>query len=60
MPGADLILAAAPILILVYWMTRRKPLPSAKALPYAAAAAYLVQRGWLDNNARLSNASVLA
>ena len=42
MPIIDLIFAAGPILLLVFWMTRKEPLPSAKALPLAAVVAYLI------------------
>ncbi len=43
MTAADLCFAAGPILLLVDWMTKRSPMPSAQALPLAAVAAYLVR-----------------
>ena len=49
MPIVDLIFATGPILLLVFWMMKKTPLPSAKALPLAAAVAYGVRVGWLVN-----------
>ena len=60
MRAADLIFAAGPILLLIYWMTKKTPLPSAKALPLAAVTAYIVQLTWFGAGATLVNASVLA
>lgn len=60
MPGVDLILAAGPILLLIYWMTKAQPLPSATALPLAAVVAYGVQLAGFGRNLTVVNASVLA
>ena len=60
MPGADLIFAAGPILLLIVWMTKRSPMPSAKALPLAAIVAYFVRLVWFGTDANLVNASVQA
>ncbi len=60
MRSLDLLLAAAPILLLVYWLTKRTPMSSARALPLAAAAAYLVRLGWFGTDPNLVNASVVA
>lgn len=57
---ADLIFAAGPLLLLLFWMTKRKPLPSALALPLAAAIACVVQLTWFGADTTLVNASVLA
>ncbi|MDP3070850.1 MAG: L-lactate permease [Opitutaceae bacterium] len=60
MPLGDLICAAAPILLLIYWMTRQTPVPSAKALPLAALVAYGIRLAWFGTDANLVNASVVA
>lgn len=60
MTATDLILAAGPVLLLVYWMTKRTPMPSAKALPLAAIVAYGVRLVWFGTDANLVNASVVA
>jgi lactate permease len=60
MRSLDLLLAAAPILLLVYWLTKRTPMSSACALPLAAAVAYLVRLGWFGTDPNLVNASVVA
>lgn len=60
MPAADLVFAAGPILLLIYWMTKGDPLPSAKALPLAAATAYLTKLAWFGLDPNLVNASVVA
>ena len=59
MSAADLIFAAGPILLLIHWMTRKKPMPSAKALPLAALVAYGIRLAWFGTGANLVNASVL-
>lgn len=56
----DLALAAGPILLLVYWMTKRKPMRSARALPLAAAVAYFARLGWFGTDPNEVNASVVA
>ncbi|QDU29270.1 L-lactate permease [Anatilimnocola aggregata] len=60
MTAADLIFAAGPVLLLIYWMTKRAPIPSAKALPLAAIMAYGVRLVWFGTDANLVNASVMA
>jgi lactate permease len=60
MSAADLIFAALPILLLIYWMTRSTPMPSAKALPLAAIVAYGIRLLWFGTEARLVHASVVA
>jgi lactate permease len=56
----DLILAAGPILLLIHWLTRKTPMPSAKALPLAALVAYGIRLAWFGTDANLVNASVVA
>jgi lactate permease len=58
--AADLSFAAGPILLLIYWMTKRAPMPSAKALPLAAIVAYGVRLVWFGTDANVVNASVMA
>lgn len=60
MSTTDLIAAAGPILLLIFWMTKAQPMPSAKALPLAALVAYGVRLAWFGTDATLVNASVLA
>ncbi|MEQ1861382.1 MAG: L-lactate permease [Chthoniobacteraceae bacterium] len=60
MPSADLLFAAGPILLLVFLMTKKTPMPSAKALPLAALAACLARLAWFGTDATLVSASVLA
>ncbi len=60
MPAAHLFFAAGPILLLIYWMTRKAPMPSARALPLAAAVTWLVQLAWFGADARQVHASVIA
>ncbi len=57
---ADLMLAAGPILLLIHWMTKKEPMPSAKALPLAAVVAYGIRLVWFGTDANLVNASVVA
>lgn len=58
--NADLIFAAGPIIILIFWMTKKSPMPSAQALPLAALLAYGIRLAWFGTDANLVNASVLA
>lgn len=60
MLSADLIFAIIPILVLIYWMTKASPMPSAKALPLAAILAYGIRLGWFGTKAKLVHASVIA
>lgn len=59
MSPADLSFAAGPILLLIHWMTKPKPMPSAKALPLAALIAYGSRLAWFGTDANLVNASVV-
>jgi len=60
MAAANLIFAGGPILLLIYLMTKKRPVPSAQALPLAAVVAYGVQLAWFGTNLTLVNASVMA
>ena len=60
MTEANLIFAAGPILLLIFLMTKRVPMPSAKALPLAAVVTYGVQLAWFEADARQIHASILA
>jgi lactate permease len=55
----SLFFATAPLLLLVYLMTRRKALPAHVALPIAAVVAYVVRLGWFGNDPTLVHAAVL-
>jgi len=56
----DLIFAAAPILFLVYVMTKPRPLPSTVAFFLGAALAYGIRLFYFDSAFMLSNAAVIA
>lgn len=43
----DLIFAALPILLLIFLMTKKSPMPSARALPLAAVVAYGIRLMWV-------------
>ena len=58
--AVDIAIAAAPILLLISWITKRSPLASAVALPLAASIAYLIRLAWFGTDANVVNASVLA
>jgi lactate permease len=60
MSSADLIFAVLPILLLIYWMTKASPMPSAMALPLAAVVAYGIRLGWFGTDAKLVHAAVIA
>jgi lactate permease len=60
MSATDLIFAAGPILLLIYWMTKKTPMPSARALPLAALVAYGIRLAWFGTDANLVNASLVA
>jgi lactate permease len=57
--AADLLFAAGPIMLLIYWITRKEPMPSSKALPLAALVAYGIRLAWFSTEANLVNAAVL-
>jgi len=60
MPFVNLIFAAGPILLLIFWMTKKQPVPSAKALPLAALVAYLIAFTWFSQDSQLIHASVIS
>jgi len=60
MSAPNLIFAALPILLLIYWMTRSTPMPSARALPLAAVVAYGIRLMWFGTAANVVHASVVA
>ena len=55
----DLIVSIAPILILIFLMTKRNSTPSHVALPTVAALVYAIKLVYFDENANLVNATVL-
>ena len=60
MPSADLLFAAAPVLLLIVLMTRKAPMPSARALPLAAVVVYALQLLWFGVEGTQANAAVIA
>lgn len=56
---ADALLSAAPVLILIYLMVKRKPWPSYLALPFSALLMYLLKLGYFASDPALTNATVL-
>jgi lactate permease len=58
--AADTTFAAIPVLLLIYWMTKTSPMPSARALPFAAIIAYGIRMVWFGTDANLVHASVAA
>jgi lactate permease len=60
MPSTNLLLAAAPVLLLIVLMTRKAPMPSARALPLAAVVVYALQLLWFGVEGRQANAAVIA
>lgn len=60
MPLINFIIAAGPIFLLIFWMTKKHPMPSAKALPLAALLAYLIAFIWYRQDPQLIHASVIA
>ncbi len=56
----DVIFAAFPILLLIVSMTKKSPMPSAKALPLAAVVAYGIQLVWFKTEYQIINAAVFA
>jgi lactate permease len=57
---SDLVFAALPILWLIFSMTKRAPMPSAKALPLAALIAYGIRLIWFGSDARVVHAAVVS
>jgi lactate permease len=60
MPFADLIFAALPIVVLIFSMTKKSPMPSARALPLAAVVAYGIRLTWFGTDARVVHAAVIS
>ena len=57
---ANLLYASGPIFLLIFLMTKKMPMPSAKALPLAAAVTYGVQLAWFGADLTQAHASVIA
>jgi lactate permease len=55
----DLIASLAPIVLLVWLMTKPRAVPSQRALPLAALAAYLLKVFWFGDAPRLVHATVV-
>ncbi len=60
MTAVDLFFAVGPVLLLIYWMTKKTPMSSTHALPLAAVVTYGVRLIWFGTDANLVNASVVA
>ena len=60
MQFTDLLFSVAPIVVLVYWMTKASPMPSARALPLAAILAYGIRLTWFQTDVSLVHASLIA
>jgi len=59
MPALDLLLAALPVALLVYWMTKKRSLPSNRALPLAALVLYALLLGYFAVRPVLVHAAVV-
>lgn len=55
----DLLLAALPIALLVFWMTKKRSMPSNRALPLAALLLYLILLVHFPPGPRLVHAAVV-
>ncbi len=55
----DLFFSVAPILFLIYIMTRKNSVPSQKALPLVALIMYCIKLGWFGADPNQVHASVL-
>jgi lactate permease len=60
MYSADLIFAAFPIVLLIVVMTKRSPMPSARALPLAAVIAYGTHLVWFGTDLPIVHAAIVA
>ena len=60
MVDANLVPAAAPVLLLIFLMVKKVPVPSARALPLAAVTAYLLQHLWFGADHTQVHAAVIA
>jgi lactate permease len=56
----DAILALAPIVILIFMMTKKNAVPSYIALPIAAALVYVLKLVYFDAEPNLTNATLVA
>ncbi len=57
---ADLIFAALPILLLIFSMTKKSPMASARALQLAAVVAYGIRLTWFGTDTRVVQAAVVS
>ena len=60
MPAADLLFASGPICLLIFLMTKKGPMPSARALPLVALLTCGIRLVWFGTNATLVSAAVVA
>lgn len=56
----DALLALAPIVILIWMMTKQDSVPSYVALPIAAGLVYLLKLTWFQADPNLTNATIVA
>lgn len=56
----DFLLAALPIVVLIFVMTKPRPLPSTTAFALAAALAYVIRLVWFREGALLLNAAIVS
>lgn len=54
-----LLFSIAPIVLLIWMMTKRNGVPSYLALPLTAAVVYAVQLLWFDASLRLLHANII-
>lgn len=59
MPALDLIFAALPVALLIFWMTKRRSVPSNRALPLAALMLYAILLGYFAVRPVLVHAAVV-
>lgn len=59
MPALDLILAALPVVLLIFWITKKRALPSNRALPLAALVLYALLLGYFAMPPLLVHAAVV-
>jgi len=58
-PALDPILAALPVALLVFWMTKKRSMPSNRALPLAALVLYVLLLGYFAVRPVLVHAAVV-
>lgn len=56
----DVILAMAPIAILIYMMTKKNSVPSYIALPIAALLVYVIKLAYFESDPNLTNATIIS